>query len=341
MMTSRYPHTRDQSAEFLRLVLQRMGQHPAGFTPYNYAVWYEYLAGINPELTLAVDACLSKGKPLDDATVESLFNKHVADIDVEATRELQTGAYRILEEISRQAAQADSSAHEFGNSLEKNVSLLGGNPGGETLSEVLTALQADTGKMQSAVQALSTSLEASRKEVDDLKRALDKAHIEVVSDPMTGVLNRRGFDHRLAETMASAQDGVPLCLMMADIDHFKKVNDTFGHLFGDRVITAIATTLTANVKGQDVVARLGGEEFGVLLPDTHAEGGAALAEKVRSAVERGKIRQNGKVEPIGGITISLGLTAYIPGEPPEVFIERADKALYASKEGGRNRVTLG
>ncbi len=338
-MTARYPHTRDQSAELLRLVLQRMGQHEASYTPYSYAVWYEHLGGIDPELSRAVDEYLAKGKPLDDAAVENLFNRYVVEQDIELTRELQTGAYRILEEISRQAAQADSSAHEFGDRLEKNASILDANPGGETLSEVLAALQADTGKMKSAVSMLSNSLEASRKEVDELKRALDRAQVEVVSDPMTGAFNRRGFELRLAEMIARAQQGASLCLLMADIDHFKKVNDTYGHLFGDKVITGIAATLTANVKGQDAVARLGGEEFAVLLPDTSLEGGAALAEKVRMAVERAKIRQSGKTEPIGGITISLGLTAYIPGEPIEVFIERADKALYASKEGGRNRVT--
>jgi diguanylate cyclase len=235
----------------------------------------------------------------------------------------------------------DSSAQEFGSNLEKNVSRLSGKPGEEVLGEVMAALQADTGKMQAAVHTLAANLEASRKEVEELKGALDNARREMISDPMTGVFNRRGFEIKLGEMIARTQDGTPLCLLMADIDHFKKVNDTFGHLFGDKVIGAVASTLTANVKGQDAVARLGGEEFGVLLPETNPAGGMMLAEKVRTAVERGKIRQAGKADPIGGITISLGLTAYIPGESVEAFIGRADKALYASKGGGRNRVTLG
>lgn len=338
---SRYPHNRDQSAELFRLVLQRMSQGEAGFTPFAYTVWYEYLAGSNPGLIQAVDEWLAQGKALDAAAVEQLFGKHVADLNIDVARELQSGAFRILEEISRHTAEADSSAQEFGSRLEKNVSRLGEKPGEDVLGEVMAALQVDTGRMRTAVNTLAANLEASRKEVEELKGALDNAHREMISDPMTGVFNRRGFEIKLGEMLDKASQGAPLCLLMADIDHFKQVNDTFGHLFGDKVIGAVAATLTANVKGQDAVARLGGEEFGVLLPETHPNGGMMLAEKVRTAVERGKIRQGGKADPIGGITISLGLTAYIPGESIDAFIGRADKALYASKGGGRNRVTLG
>lgn len=338
---SRYPHNRDQSAELFRLALQRMGQCEAGFTPFSYTVWYEYLAGTNPDLTRAVDEWQAQGKPLDAAAVEHLFGRFVADLDINVARELQSGAFRILEELSRHTAEVDSSAQEFGSSLERNVSRLSGRPGEAVLGEVVAALQADTGKMKAAVHTLTANLEASRKEVDELKSALGNAQREMISDPMTGVFNRRGFEIKLGEMIARNAEGASLCLMMADIDHFKQVNDTFGHLFGDKVIGTVASTLNSNVKGQDAVARLGGEEFGVLLPDTDTRGGMLLAEKVRAAVERGKIRQSGKPDPIGGITISLGLTAYIPGEPVDTFIGRADKALYASKGSGRNRVTLG
>lgn len=336
----RYSHTRAQSAELLRMVLQRMGQHEAGFTPHCYAVWYECLAGANHKLSYDIDERIAEGPPLDDAAIEQLFDKYVSELDVDAARELQAGAHRILDDLARHTAEADSRASEFGSSLEKSANRLVEMPGEDVLGEVVAALQADTGKMRTAVQELSANLQSSREEVDELKRALDKAQIEVQTDPMTGALNRRGFNARLSEMVENAQDGVPLCLLMVDIDHFKKINDTFGHLFGDKVIGAIAATLNANVKGRDAVARLGGEEFGVLLPETGPEGGMVLAEKIRAAIEKARIRQSGKPEPVGGITISLGLTAYIPGEDHETFIHRADQALYASKTAGRNRATL-
>jgi diguanylate cyclase len=126
---------------------------------------------------------------------------------------------------------------------------------------------------------------------------------------------------------------------MLDIDHFKKCNDTYGHLFGDKVIRRVAQVITKNVKGQDLPARIGGEEFAILLPDTPVAGALALAERIRMAVERGRIKRGDGAEAVGNITISLGVAEYAPGETLEAFILRADQALYASKAGGRNRVT--
>jgi diguanylate cyclase len=126
---------------------------------------------------------------------------------------------------------------------------------------------------------------------------------------------------------------------MCDIDHFKKINDNYGHLFGDKVIRAVAQVLTDNVKGRDTAARYGGEEFIVLLPNTPLEGARALAEKIRSTIEGGRIKKGGG-EETAKVTISLGVSRYAPGESSASFIERADKALYVSKQSGRNQVSL-
>jgi diguanylate cyclase len=127
---------------------------------------------------------------------------------------------------------------------------------------------------------------------------------------------------------------------MTDIDFFKKVNDTYGHVFGDKVIRVVAQTLKDNVKGKDLAARYGGEEFVILLQDTPANGARILAERIRTAVENGRIRRAGNDESIAKITISLGVASYRAGESASDFIERADKALYESKIQGRNRVTV-
>jgi len=145
------------------------------------------------------------------------------------------------------------------------------------------------------------------------------------------------FSRLLVESQASSTE---ISLIMLDIDHFKKINDTHGHLFGDKVIRGIAEVLKANVKGKDAIARLGGEEFGVLLPETSLSGAQALADKIRQTVEKGRIRrQDGKGE-VGGITVSLGVAELNRAEDTAAFLNRADKALYFSKENGRNRVSL-
>ena len=130
-----------------------------------------------------------------------------------------------------------------------------------------------------------------------------------------------------------------LCLLMVDIDNFKNINDTYDHLFGDKVIRTLANTLKSKLKGQDAVARLGGEEFAVLLPETSPQGAHAVAEQIRISIERGKIRHPNSRDHLGGITVSIGIAAYRRGDTLDEWIDHADKALYFSKQTGRNKVT--
>jgi len=129
-------------------------------------------------------------------------------------------------------------------------------------------------------------------------------------------------------------------LVLADIDHFKTVNDTHGHLIGDKVIRAVAHVLSTNIKGRDIAVRIGGEEFALLLPETSLSGAASLAEKLRELVAQGRIRRNDGEEQVGHVTLSLGVAAAEDGDSLEALIERTDAALYAAKRGGRNRVTV-
>jgi diguanylate cyclase len=126
---------------------------------------------------------------------------------------------------------------------------------------------------------------------------------------------------------------------MADIDHFKKINDTHGHLVGDNVIRMVAGTLKNSVKGRDDVARIGGEEFAVILPDTPIDGALKLAEDMRVTFDKFDLKKKNSGESLGKVTLSFGVTKYQFGESVETFINRADEALYKSKNTGRNKVS--
>ena len=126
---------------------------------------------------------------------------------------------------------------------------------------------------------------------------------------------------------------------MLDVDHFKRFNDTYGHLLGDKVLKLIGRVLKASVKGKDLAARFGGEEFAILLPDTPLSGALSLAESIRKAIEKSKIKRMDTGEAIGNITISIGAARYHSGESINSLIDRSDAALYLSKKQGRNRVT--
>ncbi|MBI4125167.1 MAG: diguanylate cyclase [Deltaproteobacteria bacterium] len=162
-----------------------------------------------------------------------------------------------------------------------------------------------------------------------------------VIDAVTGVFNKRYFSDRLKEEFAhSKRARVPLALIMMDLDHFKKVNDTHGHLAGDFALAHIAKTVQKMVRASDVFARYGGEEFIILLRNTDEKGASQLAERIRLAVEQSPATFESHTIPV---TVSLGVASL--GEEnygsPEVFIEAADQYLYQSKQGGRNRVISG
>lgn len=336
-----YREDRETSAGLLRIALQRMSQHPASLTPICYTVWYEYLAGINPHLANSMDDRLRRGELLDDIVIQELYKRYCSEFSIEMQLDIRENAQRILGDIQQFAASAHQHTSQFGGHLAESASALSHTADGEALRQVIQMLQKDTALMAESMDGLSQSLESSRDEIDELRRQLENARAEAMVDPLTGVMNRRGFDANMQQAIEmSLQTSTPLSLVVLDIDRFKRINDTYGHLFGDKVISGLAAVLRANIKGKDIVARLGGEEFGLVLPETDHDGARQLSEKIRRMMELSKIRRLDKNEQIGGITISLGVATLAEGEDVTTLMDRADKALYASKENGRNRVTV-
>ncbi|MDR2220395.1 MAG: GGDEF domain-containing protein [Methylobacillus sp.] len=269
------------------------------------------------------------------------MSEYDQDFFREAQRLLGENAQRVLNDILRHAEEVEQQARTYGASLERHSTHLPDAASVDALFNVLSHLRADTRQMHSAVVDLQGNLAHSREEIESLKRELEYARVEALIDPLTGVLNRRGFEMRFARMLTESGDsGGAISLIMLDIDHFKKINDTHGHLFGDKVIRTVAEALRACVKGSDVVTRLGGEEFCVLLPETSLAGARALAHNIRARVARERIRRYDGVDEVGGITISLGVAELNPCEDTAAFLHRADQALYCAKESGRNRVSI-
>jgi diguanylate cyclase len=337
----KYSRERAASAEILRLVLQKMASQPAAFTPPTYAVWYEFATGINPALNEAMNKLLDSNTPLDDDTVEKLYAQYVSECSTDVQQVLRDDIKKLLSKVAGFTAETDRQATSFGSSLQSYGDALKGNLDASELGSLISGMAGDTDKMRGSMQQMQAQLEASKQEVEKLNQQLESARGEALTDPLTGVLNRRGFETRTQPIFSeegSSEKG--LCLLMLDIDHFKKINDTYGHLFGDKVISAVAGTIKSKVKGQDAIARLGGEEFAVLLPETNLTGAFVVAEQIRQSIQNGKIRRQDANGQIGGITISIGVAAHAKGSNLTELLDRADKALYTSKQGGRNRTTV-
>lgn len=335
----KYHDSIEQSAEYLRRALPLMSRHEAALTPVAYAVWYEYVSGINPGLKARIDELTKNGALLDDQATIELFSKYVAEIDEDVARRVAANFQKVLTDIAQSAAQAGDKAGQFGDVLQK----FSGSASGAAAPTDMAALLEHTQGMRQSVSMLKNRLDESRHEIEELRLEVARAREESLADGLTGLVNRRGFDRALAAALGepSSQEVAGPCLIIADIDHFKRVNDTYGHLFGDKVIRMVARIMKECVKGRDTVARYGGEEFVVLLPQTPIEGARALAEQIRATVQGCRIKRSDNQEPIGNITISIGVAAYCEGESTHDFLARADAALYTSKEQGRNRVTVG
>lgn len=175
-----------------------------------------------------------------------------------------------------------------------------------------------------------------KRQADHLRVANAQLAALSATDELTGIYNRRHLDRRLEEEVARAnRHGAALTYLMVDVDHFKRVNDRFGHQEGDRVLQMVAHVMRQSSRISDIVGRYGGEEFAVIAPASPLAAGAVLGERIRANVAAQEIRLND--EPVQ-VTVSVGIAEYHPSESADSLVATADRALFAAKAAGRNRV---
>jgi diguanylate cyclase len=330
----------ESSADLLRRTLPLMSRHAAGYAPDSYALWYEYVRGGNPALRADLDALVNACERLSHQLTFELHQKHLSDRTEESTRKAGAGMLELMHTVRSSVEAASSDATEFDAQLAAFGEGIASAGSAEDMRQHVDTMRGDVDRMNRSLSALNDRLEASHREVARLQNELKRARDEASLDPLSGILNRRGFDAEIRRICAAAaRDGSPFSVVMLDIDHFKRVNDTYGHPFGDQVIRSVGQVLSQLTQRKDVAARYGGEEFALLLPETAADGASDVAERLRSAIARGRIMR-GSGKPVGNVTVSAGVAQYVRGEDPMSLVARADRALYASKQGGRNRVTV-
>lgn len=192
---------------------------------------------------------------------------------------------------------------------------------------------ADLGRINTWYVEADTLREAVQSTLDQHQDEVGRLNTQAQTDPMTGLLNRRAMTDVLG---AYAADGAPVAIIAMDLDHFKRINDTFGHLTGDKVLMALAEVIRGGLRDQDRAFRVGGEEFIALLPTASATQACEVAERLRAAVA-----QRIMPDSVGRVTVSIGVALWPQdGASASDVIRRADEALYESKQAGRDRVTL-
>jgi diguanylate cyclase len=235
-----------------------------------------------------------------------------------------------LQSSMQEAADLDDLKHVLENHLE---GLLG------TMDQHQKQRDEREQEVAARLHSLAERVAHMEQEALGYREHLEEQRQKALIDPLTGLPNRAAWSERLDHEISQwQQHGNTLLLAMLDLDHFKRINDNYGHLAGDKVLKIIASVLRKRLRGTDFIARFGGEEFVLLMPDTAPTAGAKLLEKLRASIEACPFHFKG--EPVT-ITISMGLTAFKPGEHSDLVLKRADQALYRAKHAGRNQVALG
>jgi diguanylate cyclase len=317
--------------------LLKRGQIPP--YPQFYELLYTYATGVNPSLNQRVNQIFREGTATAELA-ERLYNEFLKSQD--ANERISSVSERManrIEAVHDAIDTAMATANAYSGTLQSASGDLSQELSETELRSMAQRLLGETRRMQDANAQLEQKLEASRDDISALQRDLDEVRRESMLDPLTKIFNRKSFDDGMLKSFAdAAENGKPLCLMLLDIDHFKRFNDTWGHQTGDQVLRLVAMTLKSNIKGKDMAARYGGEEFAAILPETDLEGAIIVADNIRKAVQAKELLKRSTNEKLGRITASFGVAAYKPGDTPSSLIERADRCLYAAKHAGRNRV---
>lgn len=187
-----------------------------------------------------------------------------------------------------------------------------------------------------SVKLAEAKVRAAEREIEALKTELERAVAMSHLDPLTGMLNRRGLELAYGrETARSDRHGTPMCAALIDLDDFKSLNDTYGHAAGDAALTHLCQVMRASLRPNDVLARVGGEEFFILLPDTNEQAAFAALSRLQKAVAGHRVRFEGKEFHVR-FTASVALRSF--GEPQSALAGRLDATLYLAKNSGKNRV---
>jgi len=296
---------------------------------------------VNPKLAAALDERLKNDAPLAQAEIDHFYAKFIDAREAGTLEAYQAGLGELLRRLGEIAASSGAGTAEYARTLAQCQQDLASISDPAGVQRIIGSLVTSTNAVRESTQTLQKEVAATRDEMQQLRGQMGALQNLAQTDPLTRLRNRRGFEQAVAEYALARDADLGGCsVLIADIDHFKRVNDSYGHLVGDQVIRALAQVLQNCVKGRDIAARWGGEEFIVLLPETPGEGAVMLAEQLRTAFGKTRIKRGGKQELNDTVTISIGVAQIDSGEPLEQAIGRADSAMYQAKHGGRNCVRV-
>ena len=295
----------------------------------------------------AIDEMLSAGASFDEELHEELFNKYLArsldseekekmDMEMKTIVDANTASREIMTPIIRKLDGVSQDNTRYGDRVYNIAEHLDGTVDTSALQSVVETLARETTKIARENRKISAELDASSKRLAELKSKLEDARASARTDTLTKLQNRMAFNEKLAETLRKIRrGGHKASLALADIDHFKRINDTYGHPIGDKALVAIAGLLEESLGSTDLVYRYGGEEFMILMLNTSLEQAMERLEKTRHTISGHEFVARGVVEHI---TISIGVGKLGGNRTAGSNTRHVDDAMYLAKQSGRNNI---
>jgi diguanylate cyclase len=331
---------RDRTFALADRANQLMRDYGPSASPRAYTVWYTYVSGAQPLMNDAIKRLTTQSGCLTNDDIDSLHDTYIDGRRLSVAAEKMSAS--VLSEIEGITEMLDlslGSTAQYGESLRAfSHDLAGATLNRVRIREIVAALVTTTREVAANNRTLEARMRESRSEIESLRETLEATRIESLTDPLTGLSNRKHFEAMLAATVETAASrATPSSLIVLDIDFFKRFNDLYGHLTGDQVLRLVGIVMREHMHPGATLSRFGGEEFGILLPDTDRETALGIAERVRTSVMGRELVKRSTGESLGKVTVSLGIAAYQRGDTPVSLLERADLCMFAAKRQGRNR----
>ncbi|HEY8381786.1 MAG TPA: GGDEF domain-containing protein [Microvirga sp.] len=329
----------DRSFFIGQRAIELMKTYGSSADPRSYEVWYTYVSGHKPAMNDAIKKITAERGSLTEGDIERLHEDHLATS--RAAQDTEKASTLFLGEIDQVMTMIEAalgSTSQYGESLQAFSNDLAGPIDRTRIRDLVASVVRETQKVTETNQHLEARLKETRGEIETLRETLECVRVEAVTDPVTGIANRKHFQDMLHKSVETANaNRNPLALVVIDIDHFKRFNDLYGHLTGDQVLRLVSMTMREQVKSKATLARFGGEEFGIIMPETSLAEARVVAEEIRQSVLNRELVKRSTGESLGKITVSIGVSAFRHGELGTTLLERADQCMYVAKRTGRNR----
>ncbi|MCV6606061.1 MAG: GGDEF domain-containing protein [Porticoccaceae bacterium] len=325
------------SAGYLKQAVPLMVQRQIPTNPVNFALWYSHVKSVNKELSERLLFEFPAAGTYDPKKSQQLFYDYFVRDHLPEQDDTQGAVAELLSQLFDTVNKATEGTSQYSESLKNTIAAVQNTDDPKEVQKALNNLLRDTDAVNRLTQDFQSHLVEARQEVENLKQQLQESEQTALLDELTQIGNRRAFDQTIGRCLQD--NSQPTSLLLLDLDHFKKCNDTYGHVTGDRILEEVGDVLSGMRQDHIHPHRYGGEEFAVICQQP-AQQAAEVAEAIRQKVTEISVRQADSGEIINDITVSIGVAQASTEDSADSLKERADKALYQAKENGRNRVEM-